>query len=32
LDRGEMRMDGDVDRVLTAYRANDHLAQSRGAP
>jgi ABC-type polysaccharide/polyol phosphate transport system ATPase subunit len=32
LDRGEMRMDGDVDRVLSAYTAEDPLVPSRGAP
>jgi len=32
LERGSLRMDGDVDRVLAAYRANDSLDLSRGTP
>jgi ABC-type polysaccharide/polyol phosphate transport system ATPase subunit len=31
LEQGVMRMDGDVDRVLAAYRANDSSDRSRGA-
>jgi len=31
LEQGVMRMDGDVDQVLAAYRANDSLDRSRGA-
>jgi ABC-type polysaccharide/polyol phosphate transport system ATPase subunit len=32
LERGALRMDGDVDRVLEAYRAHDSHDLSRGAP
>jgi ABC-type polysaccharide/polyol phosphate transport system ATPase subunit len=31
LEKGMLRMDGDVEQVLTAYRANDSLYRSRGA-
>jgi ABC-2 type transport system ATP-binding protein len=31
LERGTLRMDGDVEQVLTAYRANDPLHRSRGS-
>jgi ABC-type polysaccharide/polyol phosphate transport system ATPase subunit len=31
LEQGVMRMDGDVDQVLAAYRANDSIDRSRGA-
>jgi len=31
LEQGVMRMDGEVDQVLAAYRANDSLDPSRGA-
>jgi ABC-2 type transport system ATP-binding protein len=31
LEQGVLRMDGDVDQVLAAYRANDSLDRSRGA-
>ncbi|HEU5303297.1 MAG TPA: ABC transporter ATP-binding protein [Gemmatimonadales bacterium] len=32
LERGKLRMDGDVDRVLAAYRATNPLDSNRGAP
>jgi ABC-type polysaccharide/polyol phosphate transport system ATPase subunit len=31
LENGVLRMDGDVDQVLAAYRDNDSLDGSRGA-
>lgn len=31
LEQGTLRMDGDVEQVLTAYRANNSLHRSRGA-
>jgi ABC-type polysaccharide/polyol phosphate transport system ATPase subunit len=31
LEQGTLRMDGDVEQVLTAYRTNDPLHRSRGA-
>jgi ABC-type polysaccharide/polyol phosphate transport system ATPase subunit len=31
LERGTLRMDGDVEQVLTAYRANNSLHRGRGA-
>jgi ABC-type polysaccharide/polyol phosphate transport system ATPase subunit len=31
LEQGTLRMDGDVEQVLTAYRANDPLHRSRGS-